>query len=121
MIEIFVFSVIEKDHSMGLYYIYCTRCNADGSYTRSRLNPDCGQCSGTGNDYIDDNPEEREHLLRKGRGQGRNGEDLEIRYDPNVDSSSSRASNYTEVQEEKSSNWLGWVIFIGVLFYLFKD
>ena len=102
---------------MGLYYIYCTRCNSDGSF--NNVNTNCGQCSGTGKDYIDDNPEERENLLRKCRGMGRNGEDLKIKYDPNVDSSSSINYREDSKSEASSSNWFVGLFVIGVLIWLF--
>lgn len=35
-----------------MYYSYCSRCNADGSYRH--VDRDCGKCSGTGNDWRDD-------------------------------------------------------------------
>ena len=37
---------------MGLYYIFCTRCNADGSF--KNVQRDCGKCCGTGKDWRDE-------------------------------------------------------------------
>lgn len=34
------------------FYIYCIRCNSDGSY--GAVDKDCGKCSGTGNDWRED-------------------------------------------------------------------
>ena len=103
---------------MGLYYTYCSRCNGDGSF--NNVNPDCNKCDGRGKDYIDDTPDEKEHLLMQGEGMGKNGSDLELLYDSSVNSSSS-SSNYTESSKNESSsvNWFMYIIIFGVLVWLF--
>ena len=44
------------------FYVYCIRCNADGSY--KAVDRDCSKCSATGNDWREDN--ETSYLERYG-------------------------------------------------------
>jgi len=103
---------------MGLYYTYCSRCNGDGSF--NNVNPNCNKCDGRGKDYIDDTPEAKKHILMQGEGMGRNGADLELLYDSNVNSSSS-SNNYSESNQDESSssNWFIGLFVVGVLIWLF--
>ena len=45
------------------YFIFCIRCNKDGSF--QHINLDCPKCDGAGNDWRDDNELENYHKWSK--------------------------------------------------------